>query len=241
MSTAAIVTRKRPLHRSLWDRLTRFSFTHGRRTRKALFEFCRAWATDEYTLIVHSVDLKHARLFPNAFVVSKRRSTTANLYTDPYYDDLRLIGSGSFRMVVCTGLLEHLPDPSRVIAELHRILEPGGRLIVSASAVFPFHGSPDNYFHFTPNGFRLLFREWSGFEALRGSTRPFETIGVLLQRINIQCDIFPPVRPFIELLQHTVPLLDAFVIRQYDSNARRDASAETAAFMPATLHAVVVK
>lgn len=234
-------TRAQPSRPTLWERLTRVSFTRGRRSRRSLERFCREWATDEYTLVVHSVDVDHRRLFPNAFVVEKRADRPADLHTDAHYGDLRLIGSESFGVVLCTGLLEHLPDPARLVAELHRILRPGGRLIVSASAVFPFHGAPDNFFHFTPNGFRLLFREWQGFAALRGSSQPFETIAILLQRINIQCDVFPPLRPVIELLYHTVPLLDVFVLRQYDTNARRDESARTDAFMPVTLHAVVVK
>jgi SAM-dependent methyltransferase len=227
--------------RSLWDRLTTYSFTKSRRSRKHLARFCSELATDEYTLVVHSVDVDHTKHFPNSFVIGKHRDKPANLYTDPYYLDLRLIGDASFNVALCTGLLEHIPDPARLVEELHRILKPGGRLIVSASAVFPFHGSPDNFFHYTPNGFRLLFKHWSHFEVLRGSSQPFATIAILLQRVNIQCDIFPPVRLLIEFLYHTVPLLDYFILRQYESNTRRDETTRTDTMMPALLYAVVVK
>jgi SAM-dependent methyltransferase len=204
----------------------RFSFRHSRRTRAKLATFCREFATDEYTLV--------------AFIVSKRQDRPAHLYTDTSFSDLGLIGSGSFGMIVCTGLLEHIADPHWLAAEFHRILKPGGRLVLSASAVFPFHGAPDDYFHFTPHGLRHLFRSWSRWDALRGSTTPFETIAVLLQRIDIQCEVFPPLRLLLVPLYYTVPLLDVFVRRQYDSGAR-DADRATDAFMPATLHAVVVK
>lgn len=215
--------------------------TKGRISRRSLARFCEERATDEYTLVVHSVDIDHRRYFPNAFVVSRREQEAANLYTDAYYHDLRLIGSGSFNLIVCTGLLEHIPDPDRLIGEFHRILKPGGRLVISASAVFPFHGAPDNFFHFTPNGFRLLFKGWSRVEVLRGSSRPFETIAILLHRIALQCEVAAPMRLALRLLHRVVPALDVFVGRNYATTARRDSVHQVDTFMPAALHAVVVK
>lgn len=37
------------------------------------------------------------------------------------------------------------------------------------------------------------------------------------QRMLLQCDIFPPVRPLIEALAWTIRLFDFAVIRQYDT------------------------
>ncbi len=219
----------------------RFSITRGRISRDKLDRFCRDAATDDYTLVVHSVDVDHKHYFPNSFVVGKRKDRPANLYTDASFNDLQSIGSESFAVVVCTGLLEHVPNPERIVGECHRILKPGGRLVISASAVFPFHGAPDNYFHFTTHGFRHLFRNWSRFEVLQGSTRPFETIAILLQRISLQCDLVPLFRPLLVLLYRVVPVLDVFVRRQYDSAGDHGENRVTDAFMPATLHAVVIK
>lgn len=36
-----------------------------------------------------------------------------------------------FNVAICSEMLEHTPEPERAISELHRILKPGGRLIVS--------------------------------------------------------------------------------------------------------------
>jgi SAM-dependent methyltransferase len=227
--------------RRVWNRLCRFSFSRRRISRKSLERFCREMATAAHTLVVHSSDVDHRRLFPNAFIVSKSPAGDADLRTDRYFSGLSQIESESFGVVLCTGLLEHVPDPQRLIDEFHRILKPGGRLILSASAVFPFHGGPDNFFHFTINGVRLLFRRWDRFEVLRGSSQPFETVAILLQRINMQCDVFPLVRPLIEVLFHVLPLLDVFVLRQYESVGQRDDQTRTGSFMPAVLHAVVVK
>ena len=40
----------------------------------------------------------------------------------------------SFSTVVCTEVLEHVPDPSRALAEIRRVLQPGGVLIGSVPA-----------------------------------------------------------------------------------------------------------
>jgi SAM-dependent methyltransferase len=45
----------------------------------------------------------------------------------PFEDD-------SFGTVVCTEVLEHVPEPRRALAEIHRVLAPGGVLIGSVPA-----------------------------------------------------------------------------------------------------------
>lgn len=222
----------------LWLRACRTSLTRSRLSRRQLDAFVTEHATVERTLVVHSVDIDRERHFPDAFVVSAR-DEHADLRTDAAYGGLADVPDASFDSAVCTGLLEHVAEPAEIIGHLHRILRPGGRLIVSASAVFPFHGAPHNYFHFTPNGFRHLFRDWAGFAVLRGSSAPYATLAILVHRINLQCDVVPPVRLLNELLLRLLPRLDVFVLRQHDTMARRDATAVTDAAMPAALHAVV--
>lgn len=41
---------------------------------------------------------------------------------------------GSFGTVLCTEVIEHIPDPSRALAEFQRVLRPGGVLIGSVPA-----------------------------------------------------------------------------------------------------------
>jgi ubiquinone/menaquinone biosynthesis C-methylase UbiE len=40
----------------------------------------------------------------------------------------------SFGTVVCTEVLEHIPEPARALAEIERVLRPGGMLIGSVPA-----------------------------------------------------------------------------------------------------------
>jgi SAM-dependent methyltransferase len=222
-------------------RLLRFTVSGRKLSTRNLERLCREHGTAELTLVVHSEDVDHHADFPNAYTVTKRPDVPADLHVDKYYRDLAQIPSEGYGVILCTGLLEHLPDPQRLIDEFHRILKPGGHVIISASAVFSFHECPDNFFHFTPYGFRLLFKDWSGFRMLRGASQPFETIGILLQRILLQCDIVPPARPLIELLAHAMRFADRLVVRQYETRQSRTAESLTDSMMPSNVQAVVVK
>jgi SAM-dependent methyltransferase len=222
-------------------RLYRFSFTKKKLSTRNLDRLCREFSTTERTLVVHSEDVDYAPYFPNAFAVTKRKDVPADMHVDLHYRELSQIDSESFDVILCTGLLEHIPDPQRLIDDLRRILKPGGKLILSASAVFSFHECPDNYFHFTPYGMRLLLKDFSTIEMVRGSSQPFETIGILIQRIHLQCDIFPLARPIVELMFHTVRLFDLFIVRQYDTRQIRDKRTETDSMLPSNIQALAVK
>jgi SAM-dependent methyltransferase len=67
--------------------------------------------------------------------------------------------SEAFDLVICTQVLEHVPDPRRVLLEIHRILKPGGRLIASAPHVWFYHPHPSDYWRFTQEGVAQLCRE----------------------------------------------------------------------------------
>ena len=59
-------------------------------------------------------------------------------------DDLSALPAESFDAIVCLDVLEHVPDPPRLVEQLARCLKPGGLLIVSApffavGSEFPTH------------------------------------------------------------------------------------------------------
>lgn len=226
---------------SLWMKLTRYNLLKKKRSTRNLERLCREFATDRRTLVVHSEDVDYRPYFPNAFSVTKRADKPADMHVDLYYADLRSIAAESYEVVLCTGLLEHIPDPQRLVDECHRILKPGGQIIVSASAVFSIHEGPNDFFHFTPFSFRLLFSRWAGFKALRGSSQPFETIGILLQRILLQCRMWPFVRQGVELLCLALPLLDKCILSQYSGVGKMEPEFEIDSMLPSNIQAVVVK
>jgi SAM-dependent methyltransferase len=58
-------------------------------------------------------------------------------------------------------VLEHVPEPHKVIKETYRILKPGGRAICIVPFIFPYHGYPKHYFNFSKDGLEFLFRDFS--------------------------------------------------------------------------------
>jgi SAM-dependent methyltransferase len=73
------------------------------------------------------------------------------------------VEDGRFDRVVCNQVLEHVPDPARVLAELNRVLKPGGRIMLSAPLFYEEHQKPHDYFRYTRFAFRRLFEE-AGFK-----------------------------------------------------------------------------
>ena len=55
------------------------------------------------------------------------------------------VDDASFDAVLCSEVLEHVPDPTSVIKEFARILKPGGKLILTAPLGSGIHQDP---FHF---------------------------------------------------------------------------------------------
>lgn len=85
---------------------------------------------------------------------------------NPYLDEAH-VGSGeqlplpadSFDVVFADNVLEHLPDPQRVFAEVHRVLKPGG----------VFLAKTPNKWHYMPMIARLTPHAFHGFyNRLRG-------------------------------------------------------------------------
>jgi SAM-dependent methyltransferase len=68
----------------------------------------------------------------------------------------------SFDTVLATELLEHLPAPGAFLAEVARVLRPGGALLVSVPFMEPLHEEPRDYTRFTAYGLRYLL-EAAGF------------------------------------------------------------------------------
>lgn len=71
----------------------------------------------------------------------------------------------SFDCVFCTGTLEHVREPLRVMAEMHRLLRPGGVLHLEVPFLQGFHADPDDFWRWTLPGLRLMC-ERTGFEEI---------------------------------------------------------------------------
>ena len=69
----------------------------------------------------------------------------------------------SLDSILCTEVLEHVPDPLAVWREFHRLLRPGGRVLLTAPMYWPAHELPYDFQRFPEHGLRYLIKE-SGFQ-----------------------------------------------------------------------------
>lgn len=72
--------------------------------------------------------------------------------------DLHNIGlcSESVGTVLILDTMEHVEFPRKAVEESYRILRKNGVLIMTSVMLFPIHNYPNDYWRFTPEGFRSL-------------------------------------------------------------------------------------
>jgi SAM-dependent methyltransferase len=74
--------------------------------------------------------------------------------------------SDSCDLVVLTEVLEHCNRPKDVLAEIARVLKPGGHCIGTVPQYWHVHGWPSDYFRYTLHGLEFLASE-AGLEVVR--------------------------------------------------------------------------
>jgi SAM-dependent methyltransferase len=57
---------------------------------------------------------------------------------------------GSFGLILCTEVLEHIPETSAAFAELSRLCKAGGAILVTTPFAYPLHEEPNDYVRLTP-------------------------------------------------------------------------------------------
>ena len=125
----------------------------------ALIHFCARQGAE-----VYFVDRDEARL---ASTRQKVEGSAARSFHGILSDcDPIPLGDALCDLVICTEVLEHVPDPAKFLRELIRVAKPGGKLLItvpdSRSETFVSATAPPQYFQ-EPNHIRIFsaddFRE----------------------------------------------------------------------------------
>lgn len=124
----------------------------------------------------------HAALFPHVqryfgiehlgAVINVEQSLAASVahvahIIDAFAEGERLpFRAASFDSVIAIEVLEHVPDPTTVVAEMVRVLRPGGQVMVTVPFVGELHQTPYDFRRFTIFGIRRLLED-AGLEVDR--------------------------------------------------------------------------
>jgi len=111
----------------------------------------------------------HLRYFAQDFASYDGHGDGSGLQTPTWqYGKLDYVGdicnidvkANTFDAVLCTEVIEHVPNANAAVAELCRVLKPGGTLIITAPFAAIPHMTPYFYFSgFHENWFRTLLAE----------------------------------------------------------------------------------
>jgi SAM-dependent methyltransferase len=106
-----------------------------------------------------------------------------------YVSDITVIpvDDRSFDAVICTEVIEHVPDPVAAIREMARILRPGGRIILTAPLGSGLHQQPYHFYGgFTPFWYRrVLAAEGFTDATIEANGGFFRWYGQESQRFNL--------------------------------------------------------
>ena len=102
----------------------------------------------------------HARYETADFLAVKGKTYTEQDYVCDLADIP--VEDARFDHVLLTQVLEHIPEPRLVLAELHRVLKPGGTLWLTAPLFYAEHEKPYDFYRYTQFGLRHLL-EAAGF------------------------------------------------------------------------------
>jgi len=92
----------------------------------------------------------------------------------PFHDE-------AFDAVVCENVIEHVPDPFHLVAEIDRVLKPGGTLGLNGTNLHFTHGFPSHFFNATEFGMRYLLEDRAHFQGDYHFTDIAESLRTVLQ------------------------------------------------------------
>jgi SAM-dependent methyltransferase len=95
------------------------------------------------------------------------------------------LDSGAVGLVLCTQVLEHVPDPSLVLRECMRVLRSGGRMALTVPLVWQLHEMPYDYYRYTSVAIEYLLKD-AGFVDIEVHARNdgFTTLAQLMLNLG---------------------------------------------------------
>jgi SAM-dependent methyltransferase len=142
--------------------------------------------------------------------------------------------SGEVGTFILADTLEHVADPIRAMAEIHRCLRAGGVVIYSSVMNFPIHGYPNDYWRFTPEAFRALASDFARAMIFFCGPKDFpHTVCGVAAKGDYSADVLRTLAEQAMKIKTTAPLIvearSARVIQKLMAKLMPDATALPAA------------
>jgi SAM-dependent methyltransferase len=76
--------------------------------------------------------------------------------------------------------LEHVEYPRKALEQIYRVLKPDGIILITSVMNFPIHDHPNDYWRFTPEGFKSLLKNFSYWfvDAIGDECFPHTVVGL---------------------------------------------------------------
>jgi len=125
---------------------------------------------------------------------------------------------GRYDLVLSTQVLEHVRRPAQYLQECHRLLRPGGRVLITTHGMIEEHACPDDFQRWTARGLEELVAS-SGFRVLESGklTTEARALFQLLHQMmyHLRCDERPWLRHALAVVRRlyfalAVPCLNWF-------------------------------
>ncbi len=94
-------------------------------------------------------------------------------------------GSQKFDFILLSEVLEHLYNPQSALRNIHKILVPGGKVILTVPFIFPIHDRPHDYYRYTKFGLKYLLKDFNDVTIQERNTWA-ETINILILRLIME-------------------------------------------------------
>jgi SAM-dependent methyltransferase len=127
------------------------------------------------------------------------------------------VEDGSFDVVLCTQVLEHVDDPAVAVRELHRVTAPGGRVLASTHGVMVYHPNPSDHWRWTHTGLEKLFQsnaEWERVDVRPGAGTSAALAMLTARYVHLlakRAGLGVAARPLIAVLNSLAGIIDARV------------------------------
>lgn len=154
--------------RSLKPLSTKFGFDRGTPIDRYWIEkFLAANSKDIHGWVLEITDNYYTKIF-GAGAVTKSEVLDINRKNKQatIYGDLRslkkTITTNTYDCIILTHVLGMIDEYEMAVSEIHRILKPGGVLLLTSATMGPVFDQETNFWRFTSSGARHLFTKYFG-------------------------------------------------------------------------------